>query len=33
VDPSMLRHAVTAIYRSEDPRIAKIVRALKARNL
>jgi molybdate transport repressor ModE-like protein len=33
VDPSILRHAVTAIYRNEDPRITKIVKALKARHL
>ena len=33
VDPKNLRHAVTAIYRDEDPRILKIVRAVKARNI
>ena len=33
VDPKNLRHAVTAIYREDDPRILKIVRAVKARNI
>ena len=33
VDPKNLRHAVTAIYREEDPRILKTVRAVKARNI
>jgi len=33
VDPKSLKHAVTAIYRDEDPRIMKIVKAVKARNL
>jgi len=33
VDPRVLRHAVTAIYRDEDPRIMKLVKMLKARNL
>ncbi|MBO4357189.1 MAG: LysR family transcriptional regulator [Candidatus Methanomethylophilaceae archaeon] len=33
VDPKMLRHAITAIYREEDPRISKIIKAVKARKL
>ena len=33
VDPRNLRHAVTAIYKEEDPRILKILRAVKARNI
>ena len=33
VDPKLLRHAVTAIYKDEDPRVMKIVKAVKARNL
>ena len=33
VDPKMLRHAITAIYREEDPRILKIIKAVKARKL
>jgi molybdenum-dependent DNA-binding transcriptional regulator ModE len=33
VDPKMLKHAITAIYRDEDPRIMRILKAVKARNL
>jgi molybdate transport repressor ModE-like protein len=33
VDPRMLRHAITAVYRSETKPIFKIVRALQARNI
>jgi len=33
VDPKMIRHAITAIYRDEDPRVLRIVKAAKARNL
>ncbi len=33
VDPRMLRHAITAIYREEDPSVSKVIKALKARNL
>ncbi|MBE6528702.1 MAG: LysR family transcriptional regulator [Thermoplasmata archaeon] len=33
VDPKILRHAITAIYREEDPRISKIIKAVKARKL
>ncbi len=31
VDPMMLRHAITALYRVEDRNTSKIIRALKAR--
>ena len=33
VDPKILRHAITAIYREEDPRVFKIIKAVKARKL
>ena len=33
VDPKSIRHAITAIYRTEDPRILRIIKAVKARNL
>ncbi len=33
VDPKLIRHAITAIYRDEDPRVMKIVKAVKARKL
>ena len=33
VDPKILRHAITAIFRDSDPRISKIVKLLKSRNL
>jgi molybdate transport repressor ModE-like protein len=33
VDPKSLRHAVTAIFREEDPRISKIIKAARSRNL
>ena len=33
VDPKMLKHAITAIYKDVDPRIFKIIKAVKARNL
>jgi len=33
VDPKMLRHAITAIYREETPQIGRILRAVKLRKL
>lgn len=33
VDPKLIRHAITAIYRDEDPRVIKLVKAVKARKL
>ncbi len=33
VDPKMLRHAITAIYRDESPHIARILKAVKLRKL
>ena len=33
VDPKILRHAITAIYRDDDPRISRIIKAAKARKL
>ena len=33
VDPKVLRHAITAIYRKEDKTISKLVNALQARNI
>ncbi len=33
VDSRMLKHAITAIYRDEDPRIIKIIKAVKSRQL
>ena len=33
VDPKMLRHAITAIYRKEDRNIAKVMKAVRARNI
>lgn len=33
VDPKILRHAVTAIYRVEDKRIRKIINALQSRDI
>ncbi|MCL1811478.1 MAG: LysR family transcriptional regulator [Methanomassiliicoccaceae archaeon] len=33
VDPRVLRHAITAIYRKEDKTINKLVKALQARNI
>lgn len=33
VDPKMLRHAITAIYRTESRNVARIIKALSARNI
>ncbi len=33
IDPNMLRHAVTAIYREETRNIAKVMRAAKSRSI
>ncbi len=33
VDPKMLRHAITAIYREETKTVSKVIKALVARNL
>jgi molybdate transport repressor ModE-like protein len=33
VDPKILRHAITAIYRKEDKQITRILRALLAKNI
>ena len=33
IDPKVLRHAITAIYRKEDKKIGKLVKALQARNI
>ena len=33
VDPKMLRHAITALYRSESRNVMRVINALKARNL
>jgi hypothetical protein len=33
VDPKMLRHAITAIYRKEDRNVAKVMKAIRARNI
>lgn len=33
VDPKMLRHAITAIYRSEARNISRVIKALLARNI
>ena len=33
VDPKLLRHAITAIYRTEDRNISKVMKAVQARNL
>jgi molybdenum-dependent DNA-binding transcriptional regulator ModE len=33
VDPKSLRHAVTAIFKEEDPRVMRIIKAVKARNI
>jgi len=33
VDPKVLRHSITAIYRHEDKTISKLVKALQARNI
>lgn len=33
VDPKILRHAITAIYRREDKQITRILRALLAKNI
>lgn len=33
VDPKMLRHAITAIYRTETRNIAKVMKAVLARNI
>lgn len=33
VDPKILRHTITAIYRTETPKVRKIVRALQARHI
>ena len=33
IDPKMLRHAITAIYREESRNVSRIVRALISRNI
>lgn len=33
IDPKVLRHAITAIYRKEDKTITKLLNALQARNI
>lgn len=33
IDPKVLRHAITAIYRREDKTVSKLVKALLARNI
>jgi molybdate transport repressor ModE-like protein len=33
VDPKVLRHAITAIYRKEDKRISRLIKALQTRNI
>ncbi|MCL2333971.1 MAG: LysR family transcriptional regulator [Candidatus Methanoplasma sp.] len=33
IDPKVLKHAITAIYRREDKTVARLIRALKARNI
>ena len=33
VDPKVLRHAITAIYRKEDKTVSRLVKALQARNI
>lgn len=33
VDPNMLRHAITALYREESRNVSKVISALKSRNL
>ncbi|MDR0309843.1 MAG: LysR family transcriptional regulator [Candidatus Methanoplasma sp.] len=33
IDPKVLKHAITAIYRKEDKTINKLVKALQARNI
>ena len=33
IDPKVLRHAITAIYRKEDKTINRLVKALQARNI
>ena len=33
VDPKVLRHAITAIYRSENKTVMKLVNALKSRHI
>ena len=33
VDPRVLRHAITAIYRKEDKTVGKLIKALQARNI
>jgi hypothetical protein len=32
VDPNILKHAVTAIYRRDDRNVARVMKALKQRN-
>ena len=33
IDPKMLRHAITAIYRTETKNVSRVVKALMSRNL
>lgn len=33
IDPKLLRHAITAVYRTEDSKVSRIIAALKSRHI